>query len=88
MGSTSWKGQILSSGFSTSIAGKEVELDIQVSASQLPTIQGSGVFALDNPNPSSSDDADTVPPNSIVDQKFVAPTAFYAHAPPKVKGFL
>lgn len=86
MGSTSWKGQTLSSGFSTSIAGKEVELDIQVSASQLPTIQGSGVFPLGNP--SSLDSVDTMPPNATIDQKFVAPTAFYAPAPSKVKGLL
>lgn len=83
MGSTSWKGQTLSSGFNISVAGKEVELDIQVSASQLPTIQGSGVLA-----PSSFDGADTVPPNTTIDQKFVAPTSFYAPAPPKVKGSL
>ncbi|KAF8813639.1 hypothetical protein BYT27DRAFT_7334698 [Phlegmacium glaucopus] len=82
MGSTSWKGQTLSPGFSTSIAGKDVELDNQVSASQLPTIQGSEVFALGNP----SDGTDTVPPNSTVDQKIVPSTTFYAPAPPKVKG--
>ena len=86
MGSTSWKGQILSSGFSTSIAGKEVELDIQVSASQLPTIQGSGIFPLGNPECFES--VDTVPPNTTIDQKFVAPTTFYAPAPPKAKGLL
>ena len=86
MGSTSWKGQTLSSGFSISIAGKEVELDIQVLASQLPTTQGSGVFPLGNP--SSPDSADTVSPNGTIDQKFVAPTAFYAPAPPKLKGLL
>jgi hypothetical protein len=85
MGSTSWKGQTLSSGFSTSIAGKEVELDIQVSASQLPTMQGSGFFPLGNP---SSPDGDAVPPNATVNQKFIAPTAFYAPAPPKAKEFL
>jgi len=81
MGSTSWKGQTLSPGLSTSIAGKEVELDVQVSASQLPTIQGSGVS-----NPSSPDAADVVPPNPTIDQRCVPPTAFYAPAPPKVKG--
>lgn len=86
MGSTSWKGQTLSSGFSTLIAGKEVELDIQVSASQLPTIQGSGVFSLGNPF--SPDSVGTVKPNATIDQKFVAPTSFYAPAPPKVKGLL
>ena len=86
MGSTSWKGQTLSSGFSTSIAGKEVELDIQVSASQLPTIQGSAVFPLGNPE--SPDSIDTVPPNATIDRKFVAPTTFYAPAPPKVRGLL
>ena len=86
MGSSSWKGQILSSGFSTSIAGKEVELDIQVSASQLPTIQGSGGFPLGNP--SSPDSVSTAKANATIDQKFVAPTSFYAPAPPKVKGLL
>jgi hypothetical protein len=86
MGSTSWKGQTLSSGFSTSIAGKEVEFDIQVSASQLQTIQGSGAFPLGNP--SSLDSVGTEKPNATIDQKFVAPTSFYAPAPPKVKGLL
>jgi hypothetical protein len=86
MGSTSWKGQTLGSGFSTSIAGKEVEFDIQVSASQLPTTQGSGGFPLGNS--SSPDSVDTVPPNATINQKFVAPTAFYAPAPPKVKGLM
>ena len=86
MGSTSWKGQTLISGFSTSIGGKEVELDIQVSASQLPTIQGSGGFPLDNHT--SLDSVDTVKPNTTIDQKFVAPTAFYAPVLPKVKGLL
>lgn len=62
-----------------------MELDIQVSASQLPTIQGSGVFPLGNP---SSPDGDTVPSNAAINQKIVAPTAFYAPAPPKAKGFL
>lgn len=86
MGSTSWKGQTLSSGFSTLIAGKEVELDIQVSASQLPTIQGSVVFPLGNL--SSPDSVGTVKPNVSINQKFVTPTSFYAPAPPKVKGLL
>ena len=63
-----------------------MELDIQVSASQLPTTQGSGVFPLGNP--SSPDSANTVPLNATIDQNFVAPTAFYAPAPPKLKGLL
>jgi hypothetical protein len=83
MGSTSWKGQTLSSGFSTSIAGKEVELDIQVSASQLPTIQGSGLLPLGSPS-----SPDSAPPNATIDEKFIAPTSFYAPPPPKAKGLL
>ena len=63
-----------------------MELDIQVSASQLPTIQGSGAFPLGNS--SSPDSADTVPPHATIDRKIVAPAAFYAPAPPKVKRFL
>lgn len=86
MGSSSWKGQTLSSGFSTSIAGNEVELDIQISASQLPTVQGSGFFPLGNS--SSPDSVVTAPPNATIDRKFVAPTAFYAPAPLKSKGLL
>ncbi|KAF8972939.1 P-loop containing nucleoside triphosphate hydrolase protein [Flammula alnicola] len=60
MGNTSWKGQVLQPGFRTFIGGKEVELDIAVSASQLPDTQ----------------------------QKFVAPTSFYANlnSKPKAKG--
>jgi hypothetical protein len=63
-----------------------VEFDVQVSASQLPTFQGSEVLPLGNP--SSPDSVDTVPPNASIDQKFVAPTAFYAPALPKIKGLL
>lgn len=89
MGSTKWKGQILSSGLNTSIAGKEVELGTQVLASQLPTIQGSGVLALDNlDNLSSLDSTNIVPPNATTDQNFVAPTTFYAPAPLKDKSSL
>ena len=62
-----------------------MEFDNQVSASQLPTIQGSDVLALGN---FSLDGADAVPPNSTGGQKSVAPTAFYAPPPPKVKGLL
>lgn len=40
LGSTSWKGQILCSGYQTYIGGKEVELVDQVCASQLPVIIG------------------------------------------------
>ena len=40
MGSIAWKGEPLRSGYRCSIGGKEVELDCQVSASDLPTVAG------------------------------------------------
>ncbi len=36
MGSTVWKGQDLVPGFTTFIGGKEIEIDMAISSSQLP----------------------------------------------------
>ena len=82
MGSIPWKGQPLHAGFSTFIAGKEVALDVAISASQLPTMGGQESSSIDT----SSVTLDT--PKALGDQSsryFVSPVSFYA-TKPKVKG--
>jgi len=77
MGSTIWKGRNLTSGVHTFIGGKEVELDVAVSASQLPTVQG---MQLDN---SVTDEL--VEPPSKQPARFLAPINFYSNPKPKAK---
>jgi hypothetical protein len=84
MGSVPWKGQALHAGFSITIAGKEVELDVAVPASQLPTMSGHEKISADSP---STNDMvlDAVEPRAS--KHFVAPASFYATTPkPKAKG--
>lgn len=80
MGSTPWKGQPLCSGFSTFIGGKEVELDLQVSADQLPATQG------DHETDTASSES---PPQRMMPiketRKFISPANFYGTTKPKVK---
>lgn len=88
MGSTPWKGQILCSGFSTSIGGKEVELDVEVPASALPDIIGSEVFDKGPDIPEDPPAPVVPPPKPEPAQRFNAPTNFYAKSAPlpKAKG--
>jgi DNA repair and recombination protein RAD54B len=83
MGSVPWKGQALYAGFSTTISGKEVELDVAVSASQLPIMFGHEKNSADTPPIS-----DTVLhiPEPQATKQFIPPTNFYASSKPRVKG--
>ncbi|KAG6891750.1 hypothetical protein C0992_006171 [Termitomyces sp. T32_za158] len=88
MGSVPWKGGNLSTGYRTMIGGREVELDTQVEASQLPHISKE----LDSGNKSPGKDVDPVclaSPKEFADQvsRFIAPVSFYgATVPKKSKG--
>ncbi|KAF9559847.1 hypothetical protein CPC08DRAFT_742940 [Agrocybe pediades] len=82
MGSTPWKGQVLSSGLHTYIGGKEVELDVAVSGSLLPTVQGMGMQPDEPPD-------DELEPNPTSASKqparYVAPATFYTPSKAKAK---
>ena len=88
MGSTPWKGQTLCSGFSTTIGGKQVELDVEVPASALPDIIGSEVFDKGPDIPEEPPAPAFPPPQPEPIQRFSAPTNFYAKSAPlpKAKG--
>ncbi|KAJ3518137.1 hypothetical protein NLJ89_g63 [Agrocybe chaxingu] len=77
MGSITWKGQQLCTGFHLMIGGKEVELDVPVSADQLPTNVEEGSTTGEQP---------ATPSDAKPAQKFIAPTNFYGVPKPKAKG--
>lgn len=77
MGSISWKGETLRSGSRLFIGGKEVELDSQVSASQLPGGNGT--------TPEDKEDEPVVIPEPT-STRGVAASSFYAAVKPKAKG--
>lgn len=80
MGSVPWKGQALYAGFNITIAGKEVELDVAVAASQLPAHEKQSA------DPPTSSDSVVDTPQPLATKQFVAPASFYASSKPKVKG--
>ncbi|KAF5385986.1 hypothetical protein D9615_002412 [Tricholomella constricta] len=81
MGSSPWKGDRLISGYRTFIGGKEIELDSQVKASQLPNLITSSrdqvVDVGDTPSESLVDDSSDQFLNTPSVAKCVAPTSFY-----------
>lgn len=82
MGTTAWKGDPLHSGYKCYIGGKELELDCEVSASQLPDIIGPKGSAFEAVPPPPL----LLPPVATDDiaspaKKFVAPISFYGAAP-------
>ncbi|KAF8160977.1 SNF2 family N-terminal domain-containing protein [Crassisporium funariophilum] len=82
MGSALWKGQKLCPGFNTFIGGKEVELDCQISASQLPNFPPAGV--VDPSHMALAGDSETVTPRPKSPAKqVITANNFYAPAPPK-----
>ena len=83
MGSIPWKGRALHAGLKATIAGKEVELDVAVSASQLPSMDADKTVTSDIPSTSSAL-LDTPQPSTS--KHFVAPASFYAASKPKTKG--
>ena len=90
MGSTIWRGDILHCGYQTCMAGKEIELDNQIPASQLPAIVGvHRDLETDSDSPprptSMLPQALAVKTNSIPPGRgFIDPTSFYG-APAKPK---
>jgi hypothetical protein len=98
LGSTSWDGLPLHNGYLTRIGGKDVELDSQIKASQIPDIIGSvpeyvadeetAFDPLPPAGPSFLLQALKMGPESpglALAPKFVAPTSFYGQAAPKPK---
>jgi DNA repair and recombination protein RAD54B len=97
MGSTTWKGDNLHSGYKTIISGKEVELDREVSASQLPDAIVNTNEDEESPDISSEpglhpqasqtvqdDELAKLPGPSNIgasSSRFVAPASFYGTAP-------
>lgn len=95
MGSTAWKGDNLHSGYRTFISGKEVELDREVSASQLPDVIVKTDEDEESPDissepglhpqaPTAKDDEHTQlpkPSNAASSSRFVSPASFYGIAP-------
>jgi DNA repair and recombination protein RAD54B len=98
LGSRAWDGLPLHGGYLTHIGGKDVELDSQIKASQMPDIIGSvhehGVdegMAFESQPPSGSSfllqalKKGPESPGLASAPKFVAPTSFYGQAAPKHK---
>ena len=56
LGTKKWDGLPLYSGYCTFIGGREVELDCQISESELPTIVGSSIELSAEPDNSSDFD--------------------------------
>jgi DNA repair and recombination protein RAD54B len=100
MGSTAWKGDALYSGYHTYIAGKEVELDGKISASQLPIIVGTSKdpevdcevpfeqnLFLASASKFATSALSPEPKKTTSVTTFVTPTSFYGMpAKPKPKG--
>jgi len=84
MGTTPWKGDPLHSGFKLFIGGKEVELDIPVSSSQLPDTKGAEIGLS---IAGVGDDIDSNDPlKTEMIQKFITPANFYGIVKTKPKG--
>jgi hypothetical protein len=96
MGSTTWNGLRLHSGYATRIGGREVELDSQIKASEMPDITGI-VEEHDVDDEMAYDPSQAGPsfllralkndpqPEISSTPKFVAPTSFYGQTAPKSK---
>jgi len=88
MGSTAWKGELLCSGYSAYISGKEFQLDCEISGSQLPDMK-----EISLPEESTSHVEDPICSgsqwsmgNPSVAHKFISPASFYASPKSKPKG--
>jgi DNA repair and recombination protein RAD54B len=92
-----WNGLRLHSGYATRIGGKDVELDSQIKASQMPDIIGSIEEhdvdeEMDEPQSQAGpsfllQSFENDPESAVLSSapKFVAPTSFYGQAAPKPK---
>jgi DNA repair and recombination protein RAD54B len=98
LGSSTWNGLPLYSGYLTHIGEKDVELDSQIKASQMPDIIGSvhepaideemafGPQQLSGPSflrQALKNGPES--PEQVSAPKFVAPTSFYGQPAPKSK---
>ncbi|KAF9484481.1 hypothetical protein BDN70DRAFT_872506 [Pholiota conissans] len=82
MGTTPWKGQPLVPGLVTHIAGKEVELNVAVSMSQLPETKSTEqTMLVEDP----VQDIFDIPTLEIKQKPFIPPTSFYGKAAPRCK---
>jgi DNA repair and recombination protein RAD54B len=88
MGSTTWTGELLCAGYSAYISGKELQLDCEISGSQLPDMK-----EISLPEESTSHVEDPLNfgsqwsmANPSVAQKFISPASFYASPKSKPKG--
>ena len=82
MGSTAWKGQDLVPGFTTFIGGKEIEIDVAITPSQLPDSIAADELNVGQDSSKETVDAEVVEKN---DRLYVPPTNFYANSSPKIK---
>lgn len=85
MGSVTWKGQELIQGFTAFIGGKEVELDMPISPSQLP--ESSVDNELDNITEVASEPVNIHLPESTA-KPYKPPIQLYGMGSPKprIKG--
>ncbi|KAJ7209558.1 P-loop containing nucleoside triphosphate hydrolase protein [Mycena pura] len=79
MGTTPWKGDVLHDGYHVYIGGKEVQLECEVTAEDLPVMDGSGVDskAVTLESKSSTVTSDSISSPATSSKPFVAPTSFY-----------
>lgn len=99
LGSTTWNGLPLHNGYQTRIGGRDVELDLQITASQMPDIIGSTQEHDDDEEMASEPSQFTAGPSFLPQAlqkvtespgpssapKFIAPASFYGAPPPKPK---
>ncbi|KAF9007989.1 SNF2 family N-terminal domain-containing protein [Cyathus striatus] len=94
MGSIPWRGQLLRCGLQLNIGGKEVEIDREVSKSQIPLIatgESCTIVTTDIDNQVSNSVNNSVltpdPSAKPAEKTFIPPASFYAvHPKPKLKG--
>ena len=96
MGSTVWKGDTLCAGYSFYVDEKELELDIEIQSTQVPShIKFPQREDISNgtSNPSKSTSPKTPPRSEVtravpttVPTRFVPPASFYGMGKPKPKG--
>ncbi|KAH9924448.1 P-loop containing nucleoside triphosphate hydrolase protein [Fomitopsis serialis] len=90
IGTKKWDGLPLYSGYSTFIGGKEVELDGQISESDLPTIVGSSIEASLDPEIDSSPQTPAQPSFLVKSRRDSAETSSSpsANSPAALKKFV
>jgi len=101
LGHKPWEGTKLYSGLNSYIAGREVELDAEISLSQLPLVTGTSLdlesegdiehvgssvtIINSSPTQAHSKSISPVKNSPYVSKKYIPPSSFYAPLPPKPK---